>query len=67
RPGWLHVGLAALLLVLTAVVQSLLASLGDDTDAWFGAMHALNALVIFGLAGWLAGNTRRGGPGATSR
>lgn len=54
RPGWPTVGLTVLLVVLTLAVQNILATLGDDTDAWFGGLHALNGLIIMGLTSRLA-------------
>ncbi|MGH3497849.1 MAG: DUF6220 domain-containing protein [Nocardioidaceae bacterium] len=52
-----HVGtrvilLTLLLAVLTSGVQMLLAGLGDHA-AVFGGLHALNGLVVMGLAGFL--------------
>ena len=52
------IGLAVLLLVLTAVVQSVLAGLGDDTP-FFGALHALDGVALLGLAGYLHGTASR--------
>jgi len=52
------IGLAVLLLVLTAVVQSVLAGLGDDTP-FFGALHALDGMALLGLAGYLQGTASR--------
>lgn len=54
RPSWQAVGLTLLVVVLATVVQTVLANLGDDTDAWFGGIHALNGLVIMGLLSRLA-------------
>lgn len=51
RPGTRAVLLTVLLVVLAFAVQPLLANLGDDTDAWFGGLHALNALAMMGLLG----------------
>lgn len=53
RPTRLTVGLSALLALLAIAGQSVLAELGDHTDAWFGALHAVNGLVIIGLLGRL--------------
>lgn len=53
RPGWRWVLLTVLLVVLATVLQPVLAGLGDDTDAWFGGVHALNGLAIMGLTGRL--------------
>jgi hypothetical protein len=59
KEGRQTVGLTVLLLVLTAVVQSALAGLGDDTP-FFGALHALDGLALLGLAGALHGKAVRG-------
>ena len=47
------------LLVVTAV-QAILGVLGSDTSAWFGAVHAVNALGVMAAAGTLA--RRASGP-----
>jgi len=39
----------SLLLFGLMVIQSLLGSLGADNSAWFGALHAVNALLIVGV------------------
>jgi Family of unknown function (DUF6220) len=62
KEGNRRVGLAVLLVVLTAVVQSVLASLADDTP-FFGALHALDGMALLGLAGFLHGNAVRGSRG----
>lgn len=49
RPSWVTVGLTVLVVLLASAGQSILANLGDDTDAWFGGLHALNGLLIMGL------------------
>jgi hypothetical protein len=59
KEGKRTVGLAVLLLVLTAAVQSALASLGVDTP-FFGALHALDGMALLGLAGFLQGTAGRG-------
>lgn len=41
------------LLALTGV-QVILGVLGSDTSAWFGAVHAVNALAVMAAAGTLA-------------
>ena len=56
RPNWSTVGLAVLVAVLAMAGQTILANLGDDTDAWFGGIHALNGLVVMGLLSRLAFN-----------
>jgi hypothetical protein len=52
REGGRAIGLAALLLVLTVVVQTVLAILGKDTP-FFGALHTLDGMVVLGVAGFL--------------
>lgn len=54
RPDWQTVALTGLLVVLAVAVQNALASLGDDTDAWFGGLHALNGVLIGVLTARLA-------------
>jgi ABC-type transport system involved in multi-copper enzyme maturation permease subunit len=41
-------------LLLLTVVQVILGVLGSDTSAWFGAVHAVNALGVMAAAGTLA-------------
>jgi hypothetical protein len=43
---------SAVLVLLTSLVQSLLAGLGEDHAA-YGALHALDGLLILGIAGCL--------------
>jgi hypothetical protein len=62
KEGGRTVGLAVLLLVLTAVVQSVLSGLGDDTP-FFGALHALDGVALLGLAGFLHGSAARASHG----
>ena len=62
KEGSRTAGLAALLLVLTAVVQSVLAARGHDTP-FFGALHALDGIALLGLAGSLHGKAVRGSRG----
>jgi len=45
--------LATFLLVALAVVQSVLASVGEH-HRWVGALHPLNALAVLGLSSFLA-------------
>ena len=45
-------------LVVVMVVQLVLANLGDDTE-WLGAVHGLNALVVFGVATMIAVRAQR--------
>ena len=54
RPGGRQVVLAAVLVLQTAVLQSLLAGLGDDS-AVYGGLHALDGLLALGVAGYLYG------------
>lgn len=57
-----QVTLLAVLLPVLAIVQMILAGLGDETDAWFGGLHALNALAVMGLTARLASMARRPAP-----
>jgi hypothetical protein len=57
RAGVRAVVISVLILLLTGVVQSLLAALGDDI-AFFGGLHALGGLLAIGLAGYLFGSSR---------
>jgi hypothetical protein len=54
RPGARQVVLAAVLVVQTVVLQSLLAGLGDDSPVW-GGLHALDGVLAIGVAGYLYG------------
>jgi hypothetical protein len=58
RAGVQAIVLAAVILLLTAVGQSLLAALGENSPL-VGGLHALDGLVILGLAGFLFGSSRR--------
>jgi hypothetical protein len=58
RPGARAIAGSALLVVLTSLVQSLLAGLGEDHAA-YGALHALDGLLILGTAGYLFFWSRR--------
>jgi hypothetical protein len=40
------------------VIQSILAGAGSNTSAWFGALHALNALLIVAAVGVLVRESR---------
>jgi hypothetical protein len=55
------VSLAAVLAVLTNLVQSLLAGLADST-AVYGGLHALDGLAIVGIAALLYTSARRRRP-----
>jgi hypothetical protein len=50
--------LAVVLVVLALAVQPILGGTGQNVPA-LGALHGLNGLVIFGLTGWLTGETAR--------
>jgi len=58
RPGTRAVVLAVLLFVLAVLVQSVLASLADNT-LLFGGLHALDGLAILGIAAFLYVSARR--------
>ena len=58
RPGVLPVALAGVLVVQTTLLQSLLAGLADDT-ALYGGLHALDGLLVLGIAGLLYATSRR--------
>ena len=58
RPGARAVILSAVLVLLTSLMQSLLAGLGEDHAA-YGALHALDGLLILGIAGYLYAQSRR--------
>jgi len=58
RLGARAIILAVVLLLLTSLMQSLLAGLADD-QAFFGGLHALDGLVILGIAGYLYASSRR--------
>ena len=61
RPGARAIVGSALLVLLTSLVQSLLAGLGED-HAVYGALHALDGLLILGTAGYLFFWSRRHEP-----
>ena len=58
RPGVRAVVGSLLLFLLAVLVQSLLASLADNT-VWFGGLHALDGLAILGIAAFLYLAARR--------
>jgi Family of unknown function (DUF6220) len=58
RPGARAIAGAAVLVLLTSLVQSLLAGLGED-HAVYGGLHALDGLLILGIAGYLYARARR--------
>jgi hypothetical protein len=58
RPGARAIILSAVLVVLTSLMQSLLAGLADN-HAIYGGLHALDGLLILGIAGYLYARTRQ--------
>jgi hypothetical protein len=58
RPGARAVILSAVLVLLTSLMQSLLAGLADS-HAVYGALHALDGLAILGIAGFLYASARQ--------
>jgi hypothetical protein len=61
RPGVRAIIGSAVLVLLTSLVQSLLAGLGED-HAVYGALHALDGLLILGITGYLFFWSRRHEP-----
>jgi hypothetical protein len=57
-PGARAIAGSAVLVVLTSLMQSLLAGLGED-HAVYGALHALDGLLILGIAAYLYFWSRR--------
>jgi len=66
RVGARAIILSAVLVLLTSIVQSLLAGLGEDT-AVYGGLHALDGLLIIGIAGYLYGSALASRRGAGKR
>jgi hypothetical protein len=58
RPGARAIAGSAVLVLLTSLVQSLLAGLGKDHAA-YGGLHALDGLLILGIAGYLYARAQR--------
>src|SRR5712691_8766059 len=58
RPGALPLALAGVLVVQTSLLQSLLAGLADNA-ASYGGLHALDGLLVLGIAGFLYASARR--------
>jgi hypothetical protein len=58
RAGALPLVLCGVLVVQTSLLQSLLAGLADNT-ALFGGLHALDGLLVLGIAGFLYATSRR--------
>jgi hypothetical protein len=52
RTSKAKIWVSILVAVLAEPVQGLLASAGEDHH-WVGGLHALDGLIILGLAGWL--------------
>jgi len=59
RAGGRAIGLCVLLFLLVFFAQGFLAMWGRDLSAWFGGLHALDGLIIIGLAGYLFGTSGR--------
>jgi len=53
RAGARAIVLSVLIFLLVFLAQGFLAAWGRDTSAWFGGLHALDGLLIIGLAGYL--------------
>ena len=58
RPGVLPVAASGVLVVQTTLLQSLLAGLADNA-ALYGGLHALDGLLVLGIAGYLYVHARR--------
>jgi Mn2+/Fe2+ NRAMP family transporter len=58
RPGAPPVALSGVLVVQTTLLQSLLAGLADNA-ALYGGLHALDGLLVLGIAGYLYATSRR--------
>ncbi|MGH3320041.1 MAG: DUF6220 domain-containing protein [Streptosporangiaceae bacterium] len=58
RPSRRVVIQAIVLFLLAVPLQPMLATIGENGSSWIGALHALNGVVITGLAGALVGQTR---------
>ena len=58
RPGARAITGSAVLVVLTSLMQSLLAGLADD-HAIYGSLHAFDGLLILGIAGYLYARFRQ--------
>jgi Family of unknown function (DUF6220) len=59
RAGRRAIVLSVVVFLLTFVLQGFLAVWGRES-AWFGGLHALDGLLLIGLAGYLFGSS--GGP-----
>jgi hypothetical protein len=60
RPGARAITGSAVPVVLTSLMQSLLAGLADD-HAIYGGLHAFDGLLILGIAGYLHVRSRQRG------
>ena len=58
RPGARAITGSAVLVLLTSMMQSLLAGLADD-HAVYGGLHAFDGLLILGIAGYLYARSRQ--------
>jgi hypothetical protein len=58
RPGVLQLALAGVLVVQTCLLQGLLAGLADNA-ALYGGLHALDGLLVLGIASFLYASDRR--------
>lgn len=58
RPGTRAITGSALLVLLTALMQTLLAALANSR-AVYGALHVLDGLLILSIAGYLSACSRR--------
>ena len=58
RPSGKAIGLSFVLFLLTYPVQTILGRAGEDTP-FLGGLHAVDAFVILGLAGYLRGTPDR--------
>ena len=58
RPGTRAIAGSAVLVLLTSLMQSLLAGFAED-HVVFGALHALDGLLILGIAAYLYFWSRR--------
>jgi hypothetical protein len=58
RPGARAITGAAVLVVLTSLVQSVIVGLADD-HAIYGGLHAFDGLLILGIAGYLYARSRQ--------
>jgi hypothetical protein len=62
RAGARAITLSVVIFLLTFLAQGFLAAWGRETSAWFGGLHALDGLIIIGLAGFLFGSSRGPAP-----